>query len=77
MSAETKSVRLRVVSDEVLLPNLSTPVPRGDYDGYVYWETEDDGESHMTSAQLMLEGIPSMHAEVLRYLKSGAIVLAG
>jgi hypothetical protein len=87
MDLETKQERRRVVTDKVLLQNVSVPVPKGEYDIHIDSQIGPDGERHMTAAQLILDqdaltrmgrsgGIPPMQCEVLRYLKSGDIVPA-
>jgi hypothetical protein len=72
------------VTDKVHLSNISVPVPKGEYDGYIDWRNGAAGERHMTAVQLMIdpaalaqmarpEGIPSMQCEVLQYLKQGDV----
>jgi hypothetical protein len=84
MSQWPEHVRLRVVTDKVKLSNISVPVPKGEYGGYIDWQNGADGERHMIKVQLMIgrdalaqmgrgEDIPSMQCEVLRYLKQGDI----
>ena len=84
MDNSTESVRLRVVTDKVLLPNLSMPVPPGEYDAHIDWRLGKDGERRMVAVQLLIDqdelakmghpaGIPSMQQEVLRYLNRGDI----
>jgi hypothetical protein len=81
----TASVRLRVISNNVRLPNVSEAVPLGEYEGHIDWTGPAD-DPHMKAAQLILDqkaasqmgkaaDIPSMSCEVLRYLKSGDIVV--
>jgi len=85
MSEWPEHVRLRVVTDRLKLSNISVPVPEGEYDGYIDWLNETDGERQMAAVQLVIgpavlaqlgrpEGIPSMQCEVLQYLKQGDIV---
>jgi hypothetical protein len=85
MNIATENVRLRVVSDKVRLPNVSEPVPQGEYDGYIDWQTKEDGKPYKIAVQLMIDreglvrmgrpdGIRSMDREVLRYLDSGDIL---
>jgi hypothetical protein len=80
-----EGVRVRVITDDVLLPNIPTPVPQGEYDAYIDWATGDDGVEHMTAVQLIIDqnrlakmgctaGIPSMQQEVLRYFNRGFVV---
>jgi hypothetical protein len=82
MSERLEQVRVRVVTDNVILSKISAPVPKGEYDGYIDWQNAADGERHMTAVQLILdptalaemghpEGIPSMQCEVLQYLRVG------
>ena len=84
MSERPEHVRLRIVTDTVKLSNISVPVPRGEYDGYIDWQRGADGEPHMTAVQLIIdcdalaqmgqrESIPSMQCQVLQYLKQGDI----
>lgn len=73
--SRTRSVRLRVVSNNVFLSGMQHPVSRGEYDGHIDWAGPEN-EPHMASVQLMLDGVPSMQCEVLRYLKSGDIRVA-
>ncbi len=84
MSERPEQVRVRVVTDNVILSKISAPVPKGEYDGYIDWQNAANGERHMTAVELILdpaalagmghpEGIPSMQCEVLRYLKQGDI----
>lgn len=84
MSEWPEQVRLRVLSNKVQLSNISTPVPKGEYDAYIDWQNTADGERRMTAVQLMLdksalgqmgrpEGVPSMQCEVLQFLKQGDI----
>jgi hypothetical protein len=84
MSEWTEHVRLRVVTDRVKLSNISVPVPEGEYDGYVDWQNDTDGERQMAAVQIIIDptvlaqlgrpqGIPSMKCEVLQYLKHGDI----
>ena len=76
---------LRVVSNEVRVRDASKPLSQGEYDGYIDWHSKDGGEPYMTAVQLVIDknglakmgkpdGIPSMQLEVLRFVKSGAIV---
>ena len=85
MSEWPEHVRLRVVTDRLKLSNISVPVPEGEYDGYIDWLNETDGERQMAAVQLVIgpavlaqlgrpEGIPSMQCEVLQYLKQGDMV---
>ncbi len=80
----TEHIRLRVVTENVRLPDISVPVPKGEYDGYIDWQKGLDGERHMAAIQLIIghdalaqmgrsEPIPSMGREVLRYFKQGDI----
>lgn len=84
MSEWPEHVRLRVVTNNVKLSNISVPVPKGEYDAYADWQNGADGKRHITSVQIMIhpaalaqmgrrEDIPSMQCEVLRYLKQGDI----
>jgi hypothetical protein len=84
MSEWPEHVRLRVVTDKVILSKISAAVPKGEYDGYIDWQNGADGERQMTAVQLILdpavlaqmghpEGIPSMQCEVLQYLRQGDI----
>jgi hypothetical protein len=84
MNSTTESVRLRVVTSNVRLPNVSVSVPKGEYEGHIDWQNECESDGHMTAVQLMIDqdrlakmgrsdGIPSMQREVLKYLKSGDI----
>ncbi|MGB6325742.1 MAG: hypothetical protein WBG11_08195 [Methylocella sp.] len=83
-SAETESGRVLIVTDKVLLSNISVPVPRGEYDAHIDWRIGEDCERRMRGVQLVIDkdtlarmgypaGIPSMHQEVLRYLIGGDI----
>src|ERR1700730_3992599 len=83
MGTPPEHVKLRVVSDNMRLPNIQKPIPKGEYDGYIYWQ--DESRRHMSEVQIVLKdhemlillgdpnGIPSMHCDVLRYLHSGDI----
>ena len=84
MSEWPEHVRLRVVTDKVKLSNISAPVPKGEYDGYIDWQDGADGDSHMSKVQIAFDrtalvqmekpdGIPSMQCEILQYLKRGDI----
>ncbi len=72
MSTTTAEVRLRVVTDNVRLSN-EEPVAKGEYAGYIDWRHEPDDSSSMIAVQIIIDGIPSMPSEVLRYVKSGDI----
>jgi hypothetical protein len=80
-----ESVRVRIVTDNVLLPTMSVPVPQGEYDAYIDWRTGANGVRQMTAVQLIIDqerlakmgyvaSIPSMKQEILRYLTRGDIV---
>jgi hypothetical protein len=84
MSKCPEHARLRVVTDKVQLSNVSVPVPKGEYDGYIDWHSGMDGKRYMTAVQLMIDrdalaqmgrskAIASMQCEVLRYLRHGDI----
>jgi hypothetical protein len=85
MGGSIESVRVRIITDDVLLHNISVPVPQGEYDAYIDWQTGEDAIPRMTAVQLIVDqdhlakmgyaaGIPSMQQEVLRYLTRGDIV---
>ena len=74
-----EAVRLRVVSGYVKC--WDTPIPQGEYDGYINWEHPDDGNDPMrTSVQLMPENLPALvnkPCQVLQYLNSAEIEVVG
>jgi hypothetical protein len=85
MGSSVDRVRVRVITNSVLLPNISVPVPQGEYDAYIDWRTGEGGARQMTAVQLIIDqdhlakmgcaaGIPSMQQEVLRYLTRGDVV---
>jgi hypothetical protein len=85
MGSSIESVRVRVITDNVLLPNISVPVPQGEYAAYIDWRIGADGVRQMTAVQLIIDqdhlakmgyaaGIPSKQQEVLRYLTRGDVV---
>jgi len=85
MGGSVESVRVRVITDNVLLPNISVPVPQGEYDAHIDWQTREDGVRRMTAIQLIIDqdrltkmgyaaGIPSTQQEILRYLTRGDVV---
>jgi len=51
MSGWPEHVRLRVMTDKVELWNISVPVPKGEYDGYIDWQNGSGGERYMTSTR--------------------------
>jgi hypothetical protein len=85
ISGSVENIRVRVITDNVLLPNISVPVPQGEYDAYIDWQTGEGGVRQMTAVQLIIDqdhlakmgyaaGIPSMQQEILRYLTRGDVV---
>jgi len=85
MGGSIESARVRIITDNVLLPNIPVPVPQGEYDAYIDWQTGEGGVRQMTAVQLIIDqghlakmgcaaGIPSMQHEVLRYLTRGDVV---
>ena len=50
MSGSIKSVRLRVETDEVRLPNTNAPIPKGYYDGHIDLDTD----GNMQAVQIIL-----------------------
>ena len=55
MSGSIESVRVRIITDNVLLPNISVPVPQGEYNAYVDWQAGEDGVRQMTAVQLIID----------------------
>jgi hypothetical protein len=84
VSTTTENARLRVVTDNVRLPNIQKAIPKGEYDGHFDWLHAPECEAFITSVLIEIKqdvltvlgtpnGIPAMQREVLRYLQSGDI----
>jgi hypothetical protein len=79
MSESIKSVRLRVETDEVRLPNTNAPIPKGYYDGHIDLDTDGNMQAvriilgPRTREVIGMAADASMPCEVLRFMKSGDI----